>query len=102
MSKIDTTLEKLQAIHKERADKKRLLMEQCQKLWTRLKISQEYIKTFVRNNSSLSTESLGRISKEVMRLEAMKKKTNKKTYIRFLGQNSGIVAYVTVFRRKSV
>ena len=78
MSKIDTTLEKLQAIHKERADKKRLLMEQCQKLWTRLKISQEYIKTFVRNNSSLSTESLGRISTEVMRLEAMKKKLIKK------------------------
>ncbi|CAI7344694.1 ASB_collapsed_G0050400.mRNA.1.CDS.1 [Saccharomyces cerevisiae] len=33
---------------------------------------------YVRNNSSLSTESLGRISKEVMRLEAMKKKLIKK------------------------
>ncbi|QHS76169.1 Ase1p [Saccharomyces paradoxus] len=78
MRKIDTTLKKLQAIHEERVDKKKLLMEQCKKLWIRLRISQEYTKTFMLNNSSLSTETLDRISEELMRLEVMKKKLIKK------------------------
>ncbi|CAI4051383.1 hypothetical protein SKDZ_15G2080 [Saccharomyces kudriavzevii ZP591] len=78
MCKIDIAAEKMESIHCERTHQKNLLMEQCKKLWRRLRIPQEYVGAFMQNNSSLSTETLDRISKEVTRLETMKKKLIKK------------------------
>ncbi|EJS41761.1 ase1p [Saccharomyces arboricola H-6] len=76
--KIDTALKKMEEIYSERTNKKKLLMEQCQKLWRKLRISQEYIKAFAHSNSSLSIETLDKYSTELTRLETMKKKLIKK------------------------
>ncbi|CAI4064663.1 hypothetical protein SUVZ_08G0990 [Saccharomyces uvarum] len=78
MCKIDAVLKKMEAIHSERMNKKNTLMEQCQKLWTKLNISQEYVKSFTHSHSGFCTETLEKLDVELTRLELMKKKLIKK------------------------
>ena len=53
---------------------KRQLLEKCQQLWSKLKIPQSYIDTFMSKNINLSRTTLTNIMNELDKLQVMKKK----------------------------
>lgn len=67
-------LENYQDMHHNRQENKNELLKKCHRLWSKLKVPQNYIETFLSQNSGLSFEALNNISKELKKLEAMKKK----------------------------
>lgn len=61
-------------IKEERLKIKKDLLDNCQKLWTMLKIPQAEINTFIRANDNLSLKSLDNLKKKLQELNEMKKK----------------------------
>lgn len=67
-------LDKFQQMRHSRQETKRELLKKCHHLWGKLKVPQTYIDTFISQNTGLSFEVLHKVSKELQKLETMKKK----------------------------
>lgn len=72
--RLQRLLEKFERVRQTRSDSKDKLLQKCHHLWSKLKVPQNYIETFLSQTSGLSLEALNQISRELKKLETMKKK----------------------------
>lgn len=67
-------VKKYQEIHRMRSERKEKLLKKCRNLWTKLKVPTTYTDSFISQTSGLSLDAIKEVSKELEKLEAMKKR----------------------------
>lgn len=71
---LQDTLKKYQETHKARSETKEKLMNKCQNLWQKLKVPANYVESILLQTAGLSLDSIKKLSKELEKLESMKKR----------------------------
>lgn len=78
---LENILEELKLCQQSRVQQKKKLVSECQELWTKLKIPDQHIETFLKNNKGLSLKVIENFNVELSNLGVMKKKLIKKLIV---------------------
>ncbi|CDF90752.1 ZYBA0S08-02168g1_1 [Zygosaccharomyces bailii CLIB 213] len=74
MESLHEVLQEYQSIHQSRKESKEALLAKCESLWVKLKMPKAYVDNFLAQTNGLSAAVTKKITKELGKLETMKKK----------------------------